>query len=182
MTASREKDKTKTVVSSTKNQMVKTKSRFKRMPPRCHAVRSTDIFVSKRSSFPALTKRALSFLEPSATGRKQTSQKVTIHGLGAAIICAVQLALHIQKAASISISLSTTTSSVTLIDDVYKRSGVDSDTTGFNQSESVVCGNGEAKVSIDPNDNAAYNLDGADISLDQESRTNSAIHIVLSTL
>ncbi|OAJ40367.1 hypothetical protein BDEG_24112 [Batrachochytrium dendrobatidis JEL423] len=71
MTASREKDKTKTVVSSTKNQMVKTKSRFKRMPPRCHAVRSTDIFVSKRSSFPALTKRALSFLEPSATGRKQ---------------------------------------------------------------------------------------------------------------
>ncbi|KAJ3183200.1 ribonucleases P/MRP protein subunit pop7 [Gaertneriomyces sp. JEL0708] len=86
-------------------------ARHKRPPQRAPTL-SNDIYVSRKSSFLALAKRAQKLLD----GKEFTF--LTIHGMGAALNRAIQLALHLREKNNSRISWTITTSSVTLIDDV----------------------------------------------------------------
>ncbi|KAH6598158.1 hypothetical protein BASA50_004039 [Batrachochytrium salamandrivorans] len=184
------------MISSTDTPSTKTSLpatfRSKRPPLRRHGVLPTDIFVSRRSSFAALARRALVLLEPSAntnSKHRPCQQTVTLHGLGAAMARAVELALHIQRTASIPISIATTTSSVVLIDDVHHTvqsikppiAAAEATTAHMNTTDDTtidVAMDAPATNALDSVEDLEC-LDGAGITLEHETRINSAIHIVL---
>ncbi|KAI8922291.1 hypothetical protein DFJ77DRAFT_425289, partial [Powellomyces hirtus] len=73
---------------------------------------ATDIYVSRKSNFHAQSKRAQKLIDG------QNFTFLTIHGLGAAINRAIELALHVKEQNKDRIAWSITTSTVTLADDV----------------------------------------------------------------
>ncbi|TPX60130.1 hypothetical protein PhCBS80983_g01993 [Powellomyces hirtus] len=73
---------------------------------------ATDIYVSRKSNFYAQSKRAQKLIDG------QNFTFLTIHGLGAAINRAIELALHVKEQNKDRIAWSITTSTVTLADDV----------------------------------------------------------------
>ncbi|KAJ3010135.1 ribonucleases P/MRP protein subunit pop7 [Thoreauomyces humboldtii] len=85
--------------------------RHKRTAPH-PAILATDIYVSRSSNARAQTRYAQKLID----GRGFTS--LTVHGLGAALKRAIELALHLQKQNPGRLRLAVTTSSVTLADDV----------------------------------------------------------------
>jgi len=116
----------------------------KREPQR-HQAKENELFVSRRSAFGALLKRAQSLLDsnrfvhtyvlllrrglrPSAHAlhcylitiysRGYSFPYITIHGLGAAVELAVRVALTLHDRANGGLLLSTTTSSVCIVDDL----------------------------------------------------------------
>ncbi|KAH9272408.1 hypothetical protein BASA83_005214 [Batrachochytrium salamandrivorans] len=154
------------MISSTDTPSTKTSLpatfRSKRPPLRRHGVLPTDIFVSRRSSFAALARRALVLLEPSA---------------------------NTNRPASIPISIATTTSSVVLIDDVHHTvqsikppiAAAEATTAHMNTTDDTtidVAMDAPATNALDSVEDLEC-LDGAGITLEHETRINSAIHIVL---
>ncbi|KAI8590877.1 hypothetical protein BDZ88DRAFT_379755, partial [Geranomyces variabilis] len=73
---------------------------------------ATDIYVSRKSTVQAQAKRARTLLDgPDVTF-------LTIHGLGAAINRAIELALHLKEQYQDRIAWTISLSTVTLVDDV----------------------------------------------------------------
>ncbi|KAG4096340.1 hypothetical protein H8356DRAFT_1292545 [Neocallimastix lanati (nom. inval.)] len=100
--------KTKDPVKSISN---KDKIIHKRTPQHL-PIKKNDIYVSRKSSYIALIKRAKKLLL-----EKETSF-IVLHGLGAAIKITVNLALELKKQFSDKIDWEITTSTVKLYDDV----------------------------------------------------------------
>ncbi|TPX70589.1 hypothetical protein SpCBS45565_g01658 [Spizellomyces sp. 'palustris'] len=90
---------------------VKPYARHKRAPPRPPTL-ANDIYVSRKSQFVALSKRAQKLLDSS------DFTFLTIHGLGAAINRAIELALYLREKNPDRITWTITTSSVILVDDI----------------------------------------------------------------
>eukprot|EP01104_Vermistella_antarctica_P021583 TRINITY_DN9865_c0_g1_i1.p1 TRINITY_DN9865_c0_g1~~TRINITY_DN9865_c0_g1_i1.p1 ORF type:complete len:149 (+),score=23.27 TRINITY_DN9865_c0_g1_i1:198-644(+) len=84
----------------------------KRPPMRLHRGKG-DIYVSRSSSQAALYKRACKLLNEC-----DLTKGITLHGLGAAIQCTVDLALTMQRRHYGQLCVRTTTSTVPLIDDL----------------------------------------------------------------
>ncbi|ORX87147.1 hypothetical protein BCR32DRAFT_289543 [Anaeromyces robustus] len=101
-------NKTKDTVKLTNN---KSKIIHKRTPQHL-PIKKNDIYVSRKSSYIALIKRAKKLLL-----EKETSY-IVLHGLGAAIKTTVNLALEIKKQFTDKIDWEITTSTVKLYDDV----------------------------------------------------------------
>lgn len=76
------------------------------------ATLKTDIYVSRKSAYPALLKRATQLLEDN------TIKSFVIHGMGAALNRAIELALELQQSYPQRFKWDITTDTVKLIDDV----------------------------------------------------------------
>ncbi|XP_073245505.1 ribonuclease P protein subunit p20-like [Porites lutea] len=82
----------------------------KKRAPQKGKRRRTDIYVNRKTDFAAQLERCQKSLDSS-------EQEVTIHGLGAAINRAINLALQLEHRGQGTVEVSATTSSVKLIDD-----------------------------------------------------------------
>ncbi|KAL9956609.1 hypothetical protein ACROYT_G038108 [Oculina patagonica] len=82
----------------------------KKRPPQKGQKRRNDIYVNRKTDFAAQLERCQKLLDSS-------EQEVRIHGLGAAINRAINLALQLEQRGQGTVELSTTTSSVKLVDD-----------------------------------------------------------------
>ncbi|XP_015768979.1 PREDICTED: ribonuclease P protein subunit p20-like [Acropora digitifera] len=93
------------------NKMADKKShkRSKRPPQRVQKCRN-DIYVNRKTDFAVQLERCQKALDSS-------DQEVTIHGLGAAMNRAINLALQLEHKRQGTVELSATTSSVKLVDD-----------------------------------------------------------------
>ncbi|KAJ7372630.1 ribonucleases P/MRP protein subunit pop7 [Desmophyllum pertusum] len=82
----------------------------KKRPPQKGQKRRNDIYVNRKTDFAAQLERCQKSLDSS-------EQEVRIHGLGAAINRAINLAMQLEQRGQGTVELSTTTSSVKLVDD-----------------------------------------------------------------
>ncbi|XP_022782033.1 ribonuclease P protein subunit p20-like isoform X1 [Stylophora pistillata] len=82
----------------------------RRRPPQKEQKRRNDIYVNRKTDFAGQLERCQKILDSS-------EQEVTIHGLGSAINRAINLALQLEQRGQGTVELSTTTSSVKLVDD-----------------------------------------------------------------
>ncbi|KAJ3046227.1 ribonucleases P/MRP protein subunit pop7 [Rhizophlyctis rosea] len=106
------------------------RKRHKRAPQRPPTL-ETDIYVSKKSNFAGYASRAQKLLD-----RKDITH-LTIHGLGAAITRAINLALYLKEKNPDAFSWTITTSSVKLYDDVEPED-VDDDLTTDVRTNSAI--------------------------------------------
>ncbi|KAI9593607.1 processing of precursor 7, ribonuclease P family [Syncephalis fuscata] len=91
----------------------------KRAPQRA-ATKPNDIYVTRKSSFHGQLARAKKLL----ASNEAKFDTIVIHGLGAAIGRAIELATAIETSMHHQVSLQTTTSTVTLVDDIYPKDQV----------------------------------------------------------
>ena len=91
----------------------------KRAPVREKTTNRNDIYVSRKSKYHALLSRGKMLLEQAPLN----SATINIHGLGAAVNTAVDLALELQKhfGGPSHLKFSITTETVPLVDDFYSR-------------------------------------------------------------
>ena len=89
----------------------------KRAPPKVGNIKKNDIFVSRKSKYHALLTRGKMLLEQ---GTLQNNF-ITIHGLGAAIQTAIDLALDLQAyfGGESNLTFNIKTDTVPLVDDFY---------------------------------------------------------------
>ncbi|KAJ3238473.1 hypothetical protein HDU81_007742 [Chytriomyces hyalinus] len=95
------------------------------------ATLATDVFVSRKSSFPALLKRC------AALRAKDGFSSFSIHGLGAAVAKAVSLALAF-KDLNDDIDFDISTSTVNLIDDVIEEDDEDKEDSVNERKNSAI--------------------------------------------
>ncbi|KAL9656558.1 hypothetical protein ABK040_012141 [Willaertia magna] len=88
---------------------------LKKRTPVKRKIQRNEIYVSRKSNFNAQFKRGKSLLQ------KEPLKPIHIHGLGAAILTAVELALELKKEFHGKLQLNTTTSTVPLVDDFYSK-------------------------------------------------------------
>ncbi|RKP27752.1 hypothetical protein SYNPS1DRAFT_20805 [Syncephalis pseudoplumigaleata] len=86
----------------------------KRAPQR-PATKANDIYVTRKSSFRGQLARAKKLL----ASKESRFDTVIIHGLGAAIGRAIELATAVESSMHHQVTLDTTTSTVSLVDDLY---------------------------------------------------------------
>ncbi|CAI8051258.1 Ribonuclease P protein subunit p20 [Geodia barretti] len=83
----------------------------RKRPPKRLSQRPNDIYVNRNSDFSGQLARSHKLLD-------QGAQELFIHGLGAAIHRAINLALQLKETSSHSLEVSCTTSTVELVDDL----------------------------------------------------------------
>lgn len=84
---------------------------IKRVPERFRSPKNNDVFVSRNSEFAVLLAKAEKLFD-------NGHNDINVHGLGAAINRSICLAMRLQEKLPFSISISTTTSTVALVDDL----------------------------------------------------------------
>ncbi|KAF0977500.1 hypothetical protein FDP41_003492 [Naegleria fowleri] len=93
----------------------------KRAPAKGTSIKRNDIYVSRKSKFHALFSRGKTLLEQGSSFHANNS--IQIHGLGAAITTAIDLALALQQyfGGPSQLEFHITTDTVPLVDDFYTR-------------------------------------------------------------
>ncbi|KAG2386255.1 hypothetical protein C9374_002701 [Naegleria lovaniensis] len=93
----------------------------KRAPTKGNSIKRNDIYVSRKSKFHALFSRGKTLLEQGSSFHATNS--IQIHGLGAAITTAIDLALALQQyfGGPSQLDFNITTETVPLVDDFYTR-------------------------------------------------------------
>ena len=97
--------------------------RISKRAPQRHATSERDIFINRNSPFNAQLARAEKLLARCGGGGVDGSSVIVVHGLGAAINRALNLALRLQQRSLKPITLSVETDTIDLIDDVTDANG-----------------------------------------------------------
>ena len=91
-----------------------------------------DIYISRKSSFPALERRAKKLM------KDPTVAEIHIHGMGAAMNRAVELALELRRSCPDAFETRVDTSTVDLIDDVIEQDEKESSLKVETRSNSAI--------------------------------------------